>query len=98
MRYIDDASFLNFIQTCTLKSIRSGSQAGDPKVVDIGALDYASDGTISFKLNFADDWKPLQNKREGSTAGIQALVHPTHDSDLNQGIQVLPSSGVQTVH
>lgn len=67
VHYLDHTFFKNFSSTCTFKSIRPGSRAGDPVVVDIKALHYDPTGEILYKLKFSDEWKPLPIKRGEST-------------------------------
>lgn len=45
--------------TWSYNSIRPGRKAGDPAVVDLRAIKYNPEGTISYKINFDDDWTEL---------------------------------------
>jgi len=43
----------------------------DPVVKDLQALRYLPDGSISFKLDFDEDWQPLpQRPKNTSKAGV----------------------------
>ena len=41
-------------QAESLSSIRPGSSAGDPQVVDLRCLQYLPDGSVSYKINYTE--------------------------------------------
>lgn len=45
------------------KSIRPGKKKGDPVVVDIRGLKYASDGSVFYRLRHNDPWASLPQRR-----------------------------------
>lgn len=55
------------------ESIRPGRGAGDHCVVDIRALRYNSNGTIDYKLHFADDFIPLPRRPKKVSSLIDSV-------------------------
>ena len=63
VKQVDDIFFRDFSKLNYLNSIRPGSSAGDPQVVDLPCLQYLPDGSVSFKINYTDLWRPLPQRR-----------------------------------
>lgn len=61
------------------ESIRPGRGAGDHCVVDIRAMRYNPNGTIDYKLNFADDFTPLP-RRPKKVSSLTDSVPPLYSS------------------
>lgn len=59
VRYVNNSFFSSFDNVCALKTIRPGKKKGEAQVVDIRCLEYRPDSTISYKLNYNDDWQEL---------------------------------------
>lgn len=73
VRYIDHKFFLDYSKMNCYKSIRPGTKAGDPCVVDIRTLKY-TDTKIEYKLHFDHDWKLLpQRSTRPSTSEAEKL-------------------------
>ncbi|XP_037025664.1 uncharacterized protein LOC119078177 [Bradysia coprophila] len=68
-RNYDDPNYL------TLKSIRPGKKAGDPKVTDIRALRYDPDGKIFYKLHFDDEFKVLPQAFNKQNISVPTNLH-----------------------
>ena len=60
--------FRDFSKITYYRSIRPGTSAGDPQVVDIRGLLYSPDGVIQYKLNHTDAWTPLPRRSNKATA------------------------------
>lgn len=78
--YLDHTFFVDFSKKNTIayESIRPGKKIGDPTVHDLRALRYNPDGTVEWKINFEDGYKPLpRRRREVSTEFL-----PLHGSRL----------------
>ncbi|XP_060810002.1 uncharacterized protein LOC132904096 [Amyelois transitella] len=63
VKYLDHTYFKKFDKIQFYKSIRPGRSKGDPKVTDIRALRYESNGSILYKTWYNDDWQPLPQRR-----------------------------------
>ena len=63
--------FRDFSKVNSLTPIRPGRNKGDSVVTDLRAIQYLSDSTIHFKLDFDHDWSALPLKR-GKSALVQA--------------------------
>jgi len=61
--YLNHTFFKNFSRNLVYPSIRPGNKVGDPTVIDVRALRYSKDNTISFKTDFADEYAPLPRPR-----------------------------------
>ena len=81
VKYLDHTFFEDFSITSTFKSIRPGSKAGDPVVVDIKAMRCEPRGEISYKLNFLDEWKYIPMKR-GEFTEIKKTASQLHSVRL----------------
>lgn len=84
--------------TFVYKSIRPGRRAGDPQVVDLRAIKYNPDLTISFKINFDDEWRELpQRPKLRSETNYHQLysarlpIQSSKFNHLQQLKEVLPS-------
>lgn len=62
VEYLTNSFFKNFDQVHFVNSIRPGRKAGDPRVNDVRAYRYNSNGTIDFKLRHVADWKALPSR------------------------------------
>lgn len=67
VEYLTYSYFKNFKDVAFYKSIRPGKMKGDPKVTDIRGLKYMPSGEISYKLNFSDAYKPLNQRKFANT-------------------------------
>jgi len=59
VKQVDHTFFRDFSKLNYLSSIRPGSSAGDPQIVDLRCLQYLPDGSVSYKINYTDQWRPL---------------------------------------
>lgn len=76
VKVLDYRFFKNFEKLdSNLAALRPGkNRAGEPQVVDIRALLYKSDGSILFKINHADDYTLLPQRRKiGKPGTVPAL-------------------------
>lgn len=76
-KYLDYTYFKKFDMIQFYKSIRPGKSIGDPKVTDIRALRYESNGSILYKTWYKDEWRPLPQRRSSK-------YNPCETSDLPQ--------------
>ena len=68
--------FRDFSKLDYLSSVRPGSSAGDPQVVDLRCLQYLPDGSVSYKINssvsyklsYIDQWQPLPQRQRKNKA------------------------------
>ena len=81
------------------ESIRPGSSAGDPQVVDLRCLQYLPDGSVSYKINYTDQWRPLTQRQRKNKADDNAIfkmykapmrITSTKWQHLQQPKKVLP--------
>ncbi|XP_072378606.1 uncharacterized protein [Diabrotica undecimpunctata] len=63
VKYLEHTYFKKFEKIQFFKSIRPGRSKGDPKVTDIRALRYESNGSILYKTFYKDKWQPLPQRR-----------------------------------
>ena len=59
VKQVDHTFFRDFSKLNCLSSIRPGSSAGDPQIVDLQCLQYLPDGSMSCKISYTDQWRPL---------------------------------------
>lgn len=64
VEYLDHHFFKYFDGSLFYKSIRPGRGVGSPRVVDVRAFRYLPEGKIQFKLNFADEWEDLPQRKD----------------------------------
>ena len=50
------------------ESIRPGSSAGEPQIVDLRCLQYLPGGSMSYKINYTDQWRPLTQRQRKNKA------------------------------
>ena len=62
------------LQAEFLSSIRPGSSAGDPQVVDLWCLQYLLDGSVSYKISYTDQWRPLPQRRRKNKADDSTIT------------------------
>ncbi len=62
------------LQAEFLSSIRPGSSAGDPQVVDLRCLQYLPDGSMSYKINYTDQWRPQPQRRRKNKADDNTIT------------------------
>ncbi|CAG9840734.1 unnamed protein product [Diabrotica balteata] len=77
VKYLEHTFFKKFEEIQFFKSIRPGSSKGDPKVTDIRALSYESNGSILYKTFYKDKWQPLPQT-------ISSQLHTCKTSHLTQ--------------
>ena len=73
VKQVDHTFFRNFSKLNYLNSIHPGSSARDPQVVDLQCLQYLPDGSVSYKINCTNQWRPLpqrwrKNKADDNTS------------------------------
>ena len=59
VKQVEHTFFRDFSKLNYLSSIRPDSSAGDPQIVDLRCLQYLPDGSVSYKINYTDQWRPL---------------------------------------
>lgn len=77
VKYLDHTYLKKFDKIQFYKNIRPGRSKGDPKVTDIRALRYESNGSILYKTSYQDEWQPLPQRKS-------ARCHPCESIDLTQ--------------
>ena len=63
-----------FLQAEFLNSTRPSSCAGGPQVVDLRCLQYLPDGSVSFKINYIDQWRPQPQRRRKNKADNNTIT------------------------
>lgn len=58
-RLLEYSFFTDFSKDLIYKIIRPGKKVNDPVVTDLRVLEYRTNGTIWYKVNFDDELKPL---------------------------------------
>lgn len=66
VRYVDSSFFKSFSELSYYSSIRLGTKVGDPVVTDIRAIHYSSEGDITIKLMFEDEFRELPRRARGA--------------------------------
>lgn len=64
--YLDHTFFKDFRRNLVYPTIRPGNKVGDPAVMDIRALKYSMDNTISFKTDVDDSFTLLPRPRRAA--------------------------------
>ena len=59
VQYWHHDEFLHYAKLKFFSSIRPGRRAGDPQVVDLRALRYEPNGTLSYKILHSDEWTEM---------------------------------------
>lgn len=60
--YLDHTFFKKYSNLQYVSSIRPGKKKGDPVVTNLRVIQYNSEGTIQFKLNFSDEFSELPQR------------------------------------
>ena len=74
VKQVDHTFFRDFSKLIYLSSPRPGSSAGDPQVVDLRCLQYFPDGSVSYKINYTDQWRPLPQRRRKNKADDNTIT------------------------
>ena len=74
--YLSHDFFGNYSDLKYYSSIRPGSRVGDPVVTDIRVLKYTEDGSLQYKLNFADQYQDLPRRCK--------VGHPSADDKIDR--------------
>ena len=99
VKQVDYTFFRDFSKLNYLSSIRPGSSAGDPQIVDLRCLQYLPDGSVSYKINYTDQWRPLPQRRRKNKADDNTItkmykapmrITSTNWQHLQQMKKVLP--------
>ncbi|KAK6168332.1 hypothetical protein SNE40_020889 [Patella caerulea] len=69
--YLSHTFFKEFSSLKTITSIRPGRVTGDPVVTDIRVLKYSPDGSITYKLDYNDEFGDLP-RRSRSTSDVSS--------------------------
>ena len=56
------------------ESIRPGSSAGDTQIVDLRCLQYLPNCSVSYKINYTDQWRPLSQRRRKNKADDNTIT------------------------
>ena len=82
------------LQSEFLSSIRQGSSAGDPQVVDLRCLQYLPDGSMRYKINYTDQWRP-QPQRQKEQSWWQHNHQDVQGTHAHHEHQVAASSAAE---
>ena len=74
VKQVDHTFFRDFSKLNYLSSIRPGSSAWDPQVVDLRCLQYLPDGSVSYKINYTDQWRPLPQRQRKKKADDNTIT------------------------
>ncbi|XP_062301193.1 uncharacterized protein LOC134006123 [Scomber scombrus] len=71
VKYVDHTFFQDFTNLRLCRSICPGIKPGDP--TDVRAIRYNINGTMDFKTQHSDDWRPKQQLRHTSSPAVTQL-------------------------
>ena len=74
VKQVDHTFFRDFSKLNYLSSIRPGSSAGHPQVVDLRCLQYLPDGSVSYKISYTDQWRSLPQRRRKNKADDNTIT------------------------
>ena len=81
VHYVDHSFFRKYSDLNYYISIRPGTRVGDPVVVDIRVLHYSTNGDVTYKLMFSDEFRELPRRARNSEANHED-PGPLYDKPL----------------
>lgn len=82
VKYIDHTFFQDFTKLRLCKSLCLEVRPGDQAVHDIRAIRYNNNGTIDFKINHSDDWRPHPGHQLQNSTSDYHTVTPLYSDRL----------------
>ena len=73
VRTVNRTFFRGFSKIRQYKSMRPGTVAGDPQVVDLRALRNTPDRLISYKFTQSEQWQALPRRPAGRSRGVWSI-------------------------
>ena len=87
---MDHTFFRDFSKLNYLSSIRPGSSAGDPQVVNLRCLQDLPDGSVSYNINYTDQWRP--HHKDGERTKLMTTRQCLSEFTVAGQVSLIPRS------